>query len=190
MWMEYHKKVAETLSALSITDAAGEAVNPDAAFGRWVDLALGLSKDGSIHFIGNGASASMASHFAADVTKNCGLRAGVFTDPALITALANDNGLENAFAIALDRYARQGDLLVAISSSGASPNIVNACEKARGLGVNLITVSAKKTDNPIRSLGALNFYVPAPSFSLAESSHAVILHHWTDRLERACKGAS
>ncbi len=132
----------------------------------------------------------MASHFAADITKNCGIRSSVFTDCALITALGNDIGFENAYAGALARYAISGDLLVAISSSGNSPNIVNACREAQRLGVSVVTITGKKPDNHARSLGALNFYVPAATFSLAESAHAVILHHWTDRLEAACKDAS
>ncbi len=132
----------------------------------------------------------MASHFCADITKNCGIRANVFTDAALITALGNDNGFENTFAVALDRCAMSGDMLVAISSSGDSPNIVAACKEAARLGVNVVTVTGKKPDNRVRRLGSLNFYVPAESFSLAESAHAVILHHWTDRLEAVHKSDS
>lgn len=185
MWAGYRRHVASILDRLTVTDAAGAAVWPDDAFDRWVAMATGLERGGSIHLVGNGASASMASHFAADISKNCDIRANVFTDCALVTALANDNGYENVYAVALDRYGLQGDLLVAISSSGNSPNIVNACREARRMGVFVVTLSAKKPDNAIRAMGDLNFYVPGETFSLAESAHAVILHHWTDRLEAA-----
>lgn len=185
MWMAYLGQVQDVLARLAVTAGGGAELRPDAAFERWVGLALGLGAGGSMHLIGNGASASMASHFAADITKNCRIRANVFTDCALVTALANDHGYENAYAIALTRYARKGDLLVAISSSGESKNILTACRQAMNMGVDVVTLSGKNPGNRLRGVGNLNFHVPAKTFSLAESSHAVILHHWTDRLEAA-----
>lgn len=183
MWQDYMEKIQDILGRLAVTDEQGRAIAPEDGFARWTDMACGLPANGSLHLIGNGASAAMASHYAADITKNCGIRAMVFTDCALVTALGNDNGFENAYAVALNRYARQADLLVAISSSGESPNIVNACHEAKQLGVGIVTITGKKPSNTVRKMGMLNFHVPAPSFSLAESAHAVILHHWTDRLE-------
>ena len=190
MWEQYRIQISRILSGLIITAGSGEEVPVDSGFAQWVAKTTGMPGGCSLHLIGNGASASMASHFSADITKNCGIRANVFTDAALITALGNDNGFENAFAVALDRYAMKGDVLVAISSSGDSPNIVTACREAVRLGVDVVTVTSKKPDNSVRRLGSLNFYVPADSFSLAESAHAVILHHWTDRLEAVHKGVS
>lgn len=186
-WTQYIMEVGNVLSRLVVTDRSGAEVPVDEGFARWTRLAKSLSENGSIHLVGNGASASMASHFATDITKNCDIRANVFTDGSLVTALGNDHGFENAYSIALRRYGRAGDLLVAISSSGNSPNIVNACKEAAGLSMHVVTVSAKKMDNAIRGIGDLNFYVPGENFSLAESSHAVVLHHWTDLLEAVCK---
>lgn len=185
MWTAYRQQVQDILTDLTVTGFDGNGIATETAFSRWTDLALGLGMNGSLHCMGNGASASMASHFAADITKNCHIRANVFTDCALITALANDHGYENGYAVALTRYARAGDLVVAISSSGESPNILNACRESRRMGAHVVTLSGKKPDNGLRALGELNFYVPASTFSLAESAHAVILHHWTDRLETA-----
>lgn len=183
MWKDYLEKVWGILSKVAATDLQGKAVPIEEAFSRWTMMAGELPRGQAIHLVGNGASASMASHFAADITKNCGIRADVFTDAALVTALGNDNGFENAFAVALDRYGLAGDLLVAISSSGNSPNIVNACRQARRMGVNIVSVSGKKPDNAIRAFGDLNFYAPGENYSLTESAHAVLLHHWIDRLQ-------
>ncbi|MDR1612790.1 MAG: SIS domain-containing protein [Planctomycetota bacterium] len=190
IWQTYIGQIAEVLAKLEAADDTGAGLDPDAAFSMWVDLAVGLPPNGAIHLIGNGASAAMASHFAADITKNCGFRANVFTDCALLTAMANDYGYETAYAIALDRYAIPGDLLVAVSSSGESPNILNACRRANELGITVSTVSGMSAGNTLRSLGRLNFYVPAPSYGLAESSHSALLHHWTDRLEAIHKARS
>lgn len=183
MWNIYVKKVIGVLLETKATDIQGNQLPLEDAFSQWAAMAKQLPKGRGIHLIGNGASASMASHYAADIVKNCGTRAGVFTDAALITALGNDNGFENAFAVALARYGLPGDILVAISSSGESANIVNACQQARSMGIDIVTVSGKKPDNTIRYLGDLNFYAPGENFSLAESAHAMLLHHWIDRLE-------
>lgn len=185
MWTEYRKRLTYVLDGLVVTTGSGEEISVEDGFARWTAKAIGLAHGCSLHFIGNGASASMASHFSADITKNCGIRANVFTDAALITALGNDNGFENAFSTALNRYGLKGDLLIAISSSGMSANVVNACLEAARLGIDSVTITAKQSGNQTRRLGSLNFYVPAESFSLAESAHAVLLHHWTDRLETA-----
>ena len=80
----------------------------------------------TIYLVGNGASASMASHMASDLSKNAGLHTHVFSDPSLLTAISNDIGYEDVFALPLKGRAVKGDMLVAISSSGKSPNILKA----------------------------------------------------------------
>jgi D-sedoheptulose 7-phosphate isomerase len=126
------------------------------------DMTLKIKeKDCRIILIGNGASASMASHTAADLSKNAWIQAEVFTDLALITALGNDLCFEEVFAEPLKWRLKQDDMLVAISSSGQSPNIIRAAGEAVNRGSLLITLSAMKPDNPLRKLGSLNFYVPA-----------------------------
>jgi phosphoheptose isomerase len=134
------------------------------------------------YFVGNGASASLASHFSADLAKNGHVHTQVFSDPALVTAVSNDCGYENIFAEPLKRMANRGDLLVAISSSGRSPNIVRAVEIARQLGLTVVTLSSMDEDNPLRSAGDVNGYVPAAAFGHAETCHGAVLHYWMDRV--------
>src|SRR5262245_65309265 len=78
----------------------------------------------TIMFIGNGGSAGIASHLAIDFAKNGGLRALALNDAAALTCLGNDLGYEAVFAKQLDFHARPGDMLIAISSSGMSANII------------------------------------------------------------------
>lgn len=92
-------------------------------------------------------------------------------------------GYEWVFAEPLRRRAKKGDMLVAISSSGASKNILNATEVARKIGLKIITLSAMLPQNPLRSEGFLNAYVPAETYGYAETCHAAILHHWMDMVE-------
>ena len=125
----------------------------------------------------------MASHFAADVAKNAGIRTYVFTDSALITALANDTRYEEVYAEPLRWYMQKSDMLIAISSSGNSPNVVNAVKTAEQIGGTVITLSAMSPDNSIRKMGDINFYIPAQTYGMAETAHAAILHFWMDSIE-------
>lgn len=143
------------------------------------------SNRGDLYLIGNGASASMASHVAADMGKNAGVRTDVFTDLALITAVANDISYDEVFAEPLRSRVQAGDMLAAISSSGHSPNILRGAEVVTEMGGNVVTFSAMKEDNPLRRAGKLNFYVPAMTYGTAEICHTAVLHYWIDLMVRA-----
>ena len=128
-----------------------------------------------IIIVGNGGSAAMASHVAVDFTKAAGMRAINFNEADLITCFANDYGYENWVAKALEAYADQGDLVILISSSGKSPNIINGAEKAKKMGVSLITVSGFSSDNPLKKLGDLNLWVDSFEYNIVEMTHHVWL---------------
>jgi D-sedoheptulose 7-phosphate isomerase len=146
-------------------------------------LLLGVKRQGrKVLVIGNGGSAAIASHMQTDLCHSLGIRGLVFNEPPLLTALANDNGYENAFQRLVDLWADPGDVLVAISSSGRSPNILNACTAARARGASLVTFSGFSSDNPLRGLGDLNFYVANAVYGPVESAHAVLVHHLTDQV--------
>ena len=106
---------------------------------------------GKVILIGNGGSAAICSHLAVDFTKSAGIRAISFSDPSLQTCFSNDYGYESAYAEMVDAYGDAGDVLIAISSSGSSANIVNATQKASALGISLITLSGFGDGNPLRS---------------------------------------
>jgi D-sedoheptulose 7-phosphate isomerase len=74
-------------------------------------------------------------------------------------------------------------MLVAISSSGRSPNILAAVDAAEELGLTVVTLSAKDAENPLRRRGHLNLYVAAETYGLAETSHAAALHWWMDLVQ-------
>ena len=73
-------------------------------------------------------------------------------------------------------------MLVAISSSGESENVINAANTAFALGGRVITLTGMAPQNTLSTIGTLNFYVPAQTYGLAETCHAAILHHWMDRV--------
>jgi D-sedoheptulose 7-phosphate isomerase len=127
-------------------------------------------------FIGNGGSAGIASHMAIDYSKNGGIRSTAFNDGAALTCLSNDLGYENVFAKQVELHARSGDMLVAISSSGKSPNILKACEEAVKSGCYILSLSGFGADNPLRKCGDLNFYVNSMEYGFVEITHLALIH--------------
>jgi D-sedoheptulose 7-phosphate isomerase len=126
--------------------------------------------------MGNGASAAFAEHMALDWTKNGGVRSMSPSSSVLLTALANDLSYQDSFATYLDRYAQSGDIVITISSSGNSPNILKAISKAREMGCKVVTLSGLKPDNGSRKVGDVNLYVPARTYGVVECAHQVLLH--------------
>jgi D-sedoheptulose 7-phosphate isomerase len=181
-WESYVAAIGTGLSSLAITDKRGQALSAAEGFGRWVRSTHEVQTRGQhIYLIGNGASAAMASHFAADACKNGGLRAQAFNDGALLTCTGNDLAFDQVFALPLTRFARAGDMLITISSSGASPNILQALDRAQDMQLQIVTVSGKAADNPSRVRGDLNFYMPTDRYGWIESGHHVVLHYWLDQ---------
>ncbi|MBL7116147.1 MAG: SIS domain-containing protein [Kiritimatiellae bacterium] len=182
-WTAYAQELQSLLTSTEFIET-GKKIPIDEGFTKWADLTeLVKENERTVYLIGNGASASMASHFAADLAKNGKLHTQVFSDLAIITAISNDMGYEHVFSEPLRRRARAGDMLVAISSSGASQNILAAIDVAKELGVLVVGLSAMERTNPLRNLADLSIYVPAVTYGHAETSHAAILHHWMDAIQ-------
>ena len=170
------------LAGLEITDRGGALLDQDAGFDKLCEISAQIRDAGRKKYLcGNGASAAFANHMALDWTKNGGVPTHSFSDSALLTALGNDLGYEEAFAAPLSWYAKSGDLLVTISSSGNSPNIIKTIEVARSKGMGVVTFSGLKPDNGSRQLGDVNCYIPAKTYGIVECAHQVLLHVWLDK---------
>ncbi len=183
-WLNYTGKLSAQLAGLSVSKKNNVLVNVETGFNQWREWSTAIREHKkNLFLIGNGASASMASHFATDIAKNGKIRARVFTDMSLITALSNDIDFNAVFAEPLKWYGEPGDMLIAISSSGNSPNIIKAMQEANTIGLTTITLSAMEETNELRSLGDLNFYLQADTYGHAETGHAAILHYWMDLME-------
>jgi D-sedoheptulose 7-phosphate isomerase len=146
-------------------------------FAKAMALMVGAAnRNKKLIFLGNGGSAAIASHQAVDFWKNGGIKATAFNDASLLTCLGNDCGYEHVFSEPVRRFADAGDVVLAISSSGCSPNILNAVKAARSVGGHVITFSGFTTDNPLRRMGDINFFVPVRAYGLVEVSHLILIH--------------
>ena len=125
---------------------------------------------------GNGGSAAIASHFSVDLTKNARILCLNFNEADLITCFANDYGFEHWAEKAVDFYGDEGDLLIVISSSGRSENILNAVKASRnGNFHSVVTLSGFDQDNPLSQLGDINLWLDSKAYNFVENSHQIWL---------------
>ncbi len=182
---DYLKKVAELLDAL-----------PDPS-DRFVEaLYAGFEQGRTVFLIGNGGSAANASHFGQDLAKGTlssmsatrRFRVIPLTDNiGFITALANDEGYDSIFEQQLRNLAASGDLLVAISGSGNSPNVIRATEYARSIGMKVIGVTGFD-GGKLKALSDVSVHIPVDDMGMTEALHGVVFHLAMCRLrERLAK---
>ncbi|MBI4169128.1 MAG: SIS domain-containing protein [Acidobacteria bacterium] len=162
-------------------DGQGTLLPLDEGAKRAVDLILAVrAASGKVMLIGNGGSAAIASHMQNDLCKAADVRALVFNEPTLLTALSNDDGYGSVFERPVELWATPGDLLLAISSSGRSENILRAVRKAAAAGCEVITLSGFGADNALRGMGTINFYVPSRVYGYVEVIHSALAHFLAD----------
>ena len=174
---DYFTDLARLGSAAIVTKKGNQSSSLDEFVSWTISTARTAHADGrKLMFVGNGGSAAIASHMAVDFGKNGGMRALAFNDGAFLTCLGNDLGFENVFAKQIEMHAALGDLLIAISSSGRSQNILNAVAVARDRRSNVVTMSGFEPNNPLRQLGDYNLYIPSSSYGFVEIGHLAVCH--------------
>ena len=124
--------------------------------------------------VGNGGSAAMASHVSVDLTKMCKIRAINFNEADLLTCFSNDYGYENWVQKALSSYADRGDLVICISSSGESQNIIKGAKFAKKIGCKVVTLTGFNKNNKVRKIGDVNLWLDSKNYNLIEMIH----HTW------------
>ncbi|MDR3109435.1 MAG: SIS domain-containing protein [Planctomycetaceae bacterium] len=181
-FQDYTNYIAEKLRNTVVTLRDGSEIGQDAGIERWCLTAKAVrdEKGGTLYFIGNGASATIAEHMILDTMKAGGFKTGSCAETSYLTAICNDISSDELFSFKLERVFTDRDMLVTTSSSGNSPNVIKAIETARKKGGYIVTLSGMKPDNKSRSLGDLNFYVPAETYGTTEVCHADLMHCWLD----------
>lgn len=178
---KYSADFASLLTSLEATDSSSVKLSYERGIERAVEMVKKVqSANKKIMMVGNGGSAGIASHQAVDYWKNGGVRATAFNDSSLLTCISNDFSYAEVFSKPLEMFADKGDLAFCISSSGGSKNILNAAAQAKKSGCGVITFSGFKSDNPLRKMGDLNFYLPSNSYGYVEILHLFIIHSILD----------
>ena len=152
--------------------------------GQFIETLVDARERGStIYFIGNGGSAATASHFANDIaigtnSYNKPFRAVSLTDnQAIITAIANDYGYEEIFVRQLMILGRPGDVIVAISASGNSSNLIRAFDYAKTIGIKTVAITAFD-GGKMKNIADESVHVPTAlkEYGPAEDAHMVLDH--------------
>lgn len=178
---QYLKTFSEVLSQIQVTDRQGKVLSLETGVQETVETILSLSAcNRKVFLVANGGSAALVSHMQNDLCAGVQVRALVFNEAPLLTALANDHGYQEAFERLVDLWADPGDLLIAVSSSGRSENILKAVQAAELHQCQVVTFSGFRPDNPLRSMGQVNFYSPSESYGFVEMSHMSLMHALTD----------
>jgi len=168
----YRAQLLETIDAID-TALVEQAM-------QWFETARANGRH--IFVCGNGGSASTASHFACDMVKGASyqreerFRIMALTDSLpTLTAYSNDVGYEVVFEEHLKNFAQSGDLVMAISGSGNSPNVVRAVEYANSIGCRTLALTGRD-GGKLGPLAQLHIQVPVPHMGRIEDAHMVICH--------------
>lgn len=170
---EYNNYLSEVLSAVV-----------DQSFNDYIDILLSTAANkNTIYIIGNGGSAATASHYANDINYgvrdiNSGLKAVSLTDNvAVLTALANDIGYEYVFSKQLEKFLIPGDIVIAISASGNSGNIVNAVELTQSKG-NVVVGISGFDGGYLAQHADISLLIPSNKgeYGPVEDAHSIIGH--------------
>lgn len=177
---EYAQKFKTAFEHIVSSDSKASIPYADAIKKALEIILAAQGKNAKVMMIGNGGSAGIASHMAVDYWKNGNIRSTAFNDSSLLTCVANDYDYTEVFAKPIEMFAEADDVLFAISSSGSSQNILNGAKAAIEKGCKVVTFSGFSEENPLRTMGDVNFYVPAFSYGFVEILHNLIIHEILD----------
>jgi D-sedoheptulose 7-phosphate isomerase len=173
----YYKEIFNSINNIKVNNKEGNAIDFYTGINDCCSLILKqIEINGKLMFIGNGASASIASHMAADFLKNGQIKAMAFNEAPLLTCISNDLGYKHVFEMPIRMFGHNTDILFAISSSGQSENILRGVDAAREKNCHVITLSGFNEKNPLSKLGDYNFYVPINKYGHVEIIHHSICH--------------
>jgi D-sedoheptulose 7-phosphate isomerase len=166
-------------------EALGQALDavPEEALDRALDLLQNVrNMNKKIIVAGNGGSAAVAEHLTCDWMKGTRTSDGqtlrvvsLVSNVALNSALANDFGFENALSVHLEMIGEPGDVIVLVSSSGNSPNILKAIEVAKKVGISVIGMSGFK-GGQLHERSDVSLFVPYENYGLVEDAHQMLMH--------------
>lgn len=177
----YLNTFKSVIKSLVVTDSKGTEIKLEEAV-RLLKTKFEKLKttERTIYLVGNGGSNGIVSHASVDLLNTCKIKAVPLTDASNITCFANDYGYENVFSSQLSTFLSQDDLLVAVSSSGNSKNIINCVNVAKEKNTYAVSFTGFSPSNILRSSSNLNFWIDSNDYGMVEIGHAFLLHYLTD----------
>lgn len=146
------------------------------------EISAAASRGAHIYSIGNGGSAAIANHLCCDLTKGTFanghpsiMAQSMSSNVSLITAIANDFNFENIFELQIEYYGQSNDVLIAVSSSGNSRNIINAVSAARAKGLLTIGLSGF-SGGKLAEIADISLHVDVSNYGIVEDCHQAIFH--------------
>jgi D-sedoheptulose 7-phosphate isomerase len=133
-----------------------------------------------VYIIGNGGSSAISSHASIDFTNVAKIKTHTLNEASTLTCFSNDYGYDDVFSRQIDNLFNPEDVLISISSSGNSKNIINASELAKNIGGTVITFSGFNKSNNLRKIGNINCWIDSDNYGIVEISHQFILHFISD----------
>jgi Phosphoheptose isomerase len=152
------------------------------------DILKKLNSSNTVHVFGNGGSASIASHFSMDLTNNSNIRCLNFNDPSIITCYSNDYKFENWISRAISKYGKKKDILILISSSGKSKNMINAIKSAKLKKFSkIISFTGFSKKNYMNQNSDICFWINSKDYNIIENSHQFYLLMIVDMIKNSSK---
>jgi D-sedoheptulose 7-phosphate isomerase len=182
--MEEAGRFQAVIEKAEFLDHEGSSLNYEKGIQKNLEMLESLrDRGGNLFLVGNGGSAGVVSHILTDFINVNKLNARTLHESSLLSCMSNDYGYENSFSEPLSTLTREKDLLIAVSSSGRSPNIHNAVKSVKKAGGEVITLSGFGGDNLLRSMGDLNVWLDSTSYGLVEIGHLFYLHYLSGHLK-------
>lgn len=180
---DYLSTIKTLLGRISITGSKLNQYEYQDGIHRIVEILRKCKAErGCLYLCGNGGSAGIAQHMTADFLKNGGIKTYNMYGQSTITCISNDLTYEYVFSKQLELLAEKKDILIVISSSGESENIIKAIREMRKVGGTVITLTGFQAENRIRSMGDINIYIPVEHYGMVESIHNLILQQMVDMI--------
>jgi len=139
-------------------------------------------KNKKVIIFGNGGSAAISSHVSIDLTKNARIRSINFNEADLLTCFSNDYGYEKVYSKSLEFYADRGDVVIIISSSGKSKNVLEAAKICKKKKILLYTLTGFSKSNPLKKMGNINLWVNSKAYNIIENIHQIWLLSIVDKI--------
>ncbi|MCZ6690112.1 MAG: SIS domain-containing protein [Planctomycetota bacterium] len=152
-------------------------------------IADALRRGGRVFLFGNGGSAADAQHIACELVGRLrgdrpALSATAFsTDTSVLTALGNDRGFEQIFSRQVEAHVREGDVVIGLSTSGRSPNVLEGLETARRVGALTVAFTGQD-DSPITEAASVSIRIPSSDTPRIQEAHILVGHLLCDAIER------